>query len=179
MAVRLMAECSGRRPGKCTGLVGNVWDVLAVKDENGFMKPFSLLLVGICLAASGCHKSTSTPSINQQWKWVESDLVMGANSTKTYPGPDTTIYLQYLPNHQYEVLLNGQVLSTGSYVFQIGADSTITFNGRLSTSTTLEFGLGGRYGYSTSTTSDTIILVSDGSPTAVGVIFEMKFVGIF
>ena len=104
---------------------------------------------------------------------------MGANSTTTYPGPDTSIYLQYLPNHQYEVLLNGQVLSTGSYVYQIGADSTSTFNGQLSASTAGEFGLGGRYGYSTSRTSDTITLVSDGSPTAVGAIFEIKFVGIF
>jgi hypothetical protein len=152
---------------------------LVVKDENGFMKPFSLLLVGISLAAAGCHKSTSAPSINQQWKWVESDAVMGANSTKTYPGPDTTIYLQYLPSHQYEVLLNGQVLRTGSYVYQNGADSTITFNGQLSAATALEFDLGGRYIYSTSTTSDTITLVSDGSPTAVGAIFEMRFVGIF
>jgi hypothetical protein len=150
-----------------------------VKGENGRMKLFSLLLVVITLAAVGCHKSTPAPSINQQWKWVESDLVMGANSTTTYPGPDTTIYLQYMANHQYEVLLNGQVSNTGSYVYQIGADSTITFNGQLSASTAGEFGLGGRYGYSTLTTSDTITLVSDGSPTAVGAIFEIKFVGIF
>jgi hypothetical protein len=99
------------------------------------MKPLPLLLVVITLAAVGCHKSASAPSINQQWKWVESNFVMGANSTTTYPGPDTTIYLQYMPNHQYEVLLNGQVLSTGSYVSQRFLYGTFHFSCGASTAT--------------------------------------------
>ncbi len=152
---------------------------MVVMDENSAMKRFSLLLAVISLAPAGCRKSKPAPSFDHhEWMWVESDVVMGANSTKTYPGPDTNVFLQYVADDQYEVLLNGQVLGRDSYVYQVGADSTITFNGQLSPSTLPAFGLGGRYLYSTSTTNDTITLVSDGSPTAVGVISEMKFVDL-
>jgi hypothetical protein len=151
-----------------------------VKGENNAMRPLSFLLVVTALVAASCHKAGSSPSIPGQWKWVESDWTVGVGSGKAYPGPDTTILLQFLPDHGYEVLLNGQILSPNSYVLQYGADSLLTFNGQLLSSSPAEFGLAGRYIYSPSTTSDTITLVSDGplySPA--GAFTTMKFVDLF
>jgi len=130
------------------------------------------------LVAAGCHKAGSSPSLNQQWQWVESDWIVGTDSGKAYPGPDTTILLQLLPDHRYEVLLNGKVISTDSYSLQYGADTLLTFNGQLLSSSPAEFGLVGRYLYYPPKTVDTITLVSDGPfYTPAGASTTIKFAG--
>lgn len=78
------------------------------------------------------------------------------------------------------MVLNGQVLGSGSYVSQFGPDSLLTFNGQLVSVSPAGFGLSGRYIYSTSAVNDTLTLVSDGPLyTPAGASTTMKFVGLF
>jgi hypothetical protein len=145
------------------------------------MRPLTFLLILTGLFTAGCHKSGSPPSLSGPWKWVESDWILGTGSGKAYPGADTTIILDFLPNHRYQVLLNGKVVSSDSYVLNYGGDSSVTFDGLLTSSSEAEFGLGGSYLYSTFAPSDTVTLVTNPPlATPAGASTTMKFViGIF
>jgi hypothetical protein len=153
-----------------------------VKGKTFAMKTLSFWLVVAVVAGAGCHKSGagSGSVAPAMWGWVESDWNFGAGSGVSHPGPDTSIVITMEQNNQYAVSLNGKVISSGSYTSQFGTDSTITFSGNLAATSEAAFGLGGRYIFSTSATSDTITLASDPTLiTPAGASTTMKFVGLF
>lgn len=146
-----------------------------VEVKNSVMKAFVFLLVIAALIGAGCHKSNSSSSVTGNWQWVESDWILGIGSGKAHPGPDTTVVLQLEPGQHYEVLLNGQVQIQDGFSLQTGTDSLLTFSGQLSSFSSAEFGLAGRYLYSTN--NDTLILISDGPLyTPAGASTTLKFI---
>ncbi len=139
------------------------------------MKPFFFLLIIAALVTASCHKSNSTSSVTGSWQWVESDWIVATDTGKAHPGPDTVVVLRFKSGQQYAVDLNGQVQIDNSFNLQTGTDSLLTFNGQLLSSSAAEFGLGGRYIYSTK--NDTLTLISDGPYyTPAGAFTTMKFI---
>jgi hypothetical protein len=72
--------------------------------------PFLLIVL------ASCHKTNKATEsgLLQQWKLSEWD-VSGPGTARYYPGPDTTIVLDLASNGSYNVQINGNSYSSGTF----------------------------------------------------------------